>query len=182
MGTSSGVFGTTARRRLPPCVLGARRKEIIHDPQNPGQIGVAVTCRRPVCTGDRGITGDAAGIGQRGVRGADAARLTWDDVNDRGDSEVYELVFSGRGEHQSVFDQPGWESVHKELARVGVTLVLLHGEYTDTCVTTGVPAMGYCIEAAFGSARGVKRCGTSVHRGHSTSPVRRKFSSQAVPR
>lgn len=77
------------------------------------------------------------------LEAADAAGLSWDDVKDRADSEVYELVFPGRGEHQSVFAQPDWERVHKELARVGVTLKLLHGEYTDTCFATGVPAMGY---------------------------------------
>ncbi|MDN6521611.1 MAG: IS21 family transposase, partial [Yaniella sp.] len=77
------------------------------------------------------------------LEAADAAGLSWDDVKDRADSDVYALVFPGRGEHQSVFAQPDWESVHKELARVGVTLKLLHGEYTDTCLTTGAPAMGY---------------------------------------
>ena len=33
--------------------------------------------------------------------------------------------------------------VHRELARVGVTLKLLHGEYADERATTGAPAMGY---------------------------------------
>ena len=73
---------------------------------------------------------------------ADTAGLGWDDVKDRTDGEVYELVFPGRGEHQSVFAQPDWEQVHKELARVGVTLKLLHSEYTDDCAARA-PAMGY---------------------------------------
>ncbi|PZT86156.1 IS21 family transposase [Brevibacterium ihuae] len=77
------------------------------------------------------------------LEAADAAGLGWDDVKDRTDGEVYALVFPGRGEHQSVFVQPDWELVHKELARVGVTLKLLHGEYADTCVAGGEPAMGY---------------------------------------
>jgi transposase len=33
--------------------------------------------------------------------------------------------------------------VHRELARVGVTLKLLHGEYLDACRTEGSTAMGY---------------------------------------
>lgn len=74
---------------------------------------------------------------------AEKAGIGWGDIKDLPDDEVYRLVFPGRGEHQSVFAQPDWELVHKELARVGVTLKLLHSEYTDDCVTTGAPAMGY---------------------------------------
>ena len=62
---------------------------------------------------------------------------------DRSDAEVYALLFPGRGEHESVFVQPDWEGIHKELAKVGVTLKLLHGEYVDGCAVTGQPAMGY---------------------------------------
>ena len=61
----------------------------------------------------------------------------------RTDAEVYALLFPGRGEHESVFVQPDWDAVHKELAKVGVTLKLLHGEYVDGCAVTGQPAMGY---------------------------------------
>src|SRR5699024_7612273 len=77
------------------------------------------------------------------LEAADAAGLGWDDAKDRTDAEVYELVFPGRGQHQSVFAQPDWEQVHKELARVGVTLKLLHSEYSDDCRAAGAPAMGY---------------------------------------
>jgi transposase len=56
---------------------------------------------------------------------------------------VYALLFPGRGEHESVFVQPDWDGVHKELAKVGVTLKLLHGEYVDGCAATGQPSMGY---------------------------------------
>lgn len=77
------------------------------------------------------------------LEAADAAGVGWDDVADHPDAEVYELLFPGRGEHQSVFTQPDWERIHKELARVGVTLKLLHGEYVDDCAASGAPAMGY---------------------------------------
>ena len=77
------------------------------------------------------------------LEAADAAGVSWDDVVERPEGEVYALLFPGRGEHQSVFAQPDWDRVHKELARVGVTLKLLHGEYADECAATGAPAMGY---------------------------------------
>ena len=57
----------------------------------------------------------------------------WDDIADSSDGEVYARLFPGRGEHQSVFAQPDWDQVHREMARVGVTLKLLHGEYADSC-------------------------------------------------
>jgi transposase len=74
---------------------------------------------------------------------ANAAGLSWDDVKDRPDGEVYGLLFPGRGDHHSVFAQPDWERIHKEMARVGVTLKLLHGEYVDACAGAGDPAMSY---------------------------------------
>lgn len=74
---------------------------------------------------------------------ADATGTTWDDVTDLDDSDVYARLFPGRGEHESVFAQPDWEQVHREMAQVGVTLKLLHGEYTDACTAGGDPAMGY---------------------------------------
>ncbi|SMX71138.1 hypothetical protein BAUR9175_01028, partial [Brevibacterium aurantiacum] len=77
------------------------------------------------------------------LEAADAAGLGWDDVKDRADSEVYGLLFPGRGDHDSVFAQPDWKAVHKEMARVGVTLKLLHGEYADECAAAGDPAMSY---------------------------------------
>ncbi|MGO1699884.1 MAG: IS21 family transposase [Micrococcaceae bacterium] len=77
------------------------------------------------------------------LEAADAAGTDWEAVKDRADGEVYALLFPGRGEHHSVFAQPDWEQAHREMARVGVTLKLLHGEYADACATTGEPAMSY---------------------------------------
>lgn len=74
---------------------------------------------------------------------ADRANLCWDDIAQQSDAEVYALLFPGRGEHQSVYAQPDWTAVHRELARVGVTLKLLHAEYLDRCQNAGDPAMGY---------------------------------------
>ena len=77
------------------------------------------------------------------LEAADATGTTWDDVVDLADGEVYSRLFPGRGEHESVFAQPDWERVHREMARVGVTLKLLHGEYADAAAETGEPVMGY---------------------------------------
>lgn len=98
-----------------------------------------------------GLSGRAIAASQRISRNsvaavleaADAAGVGWDDIKDRPEAEVYSMVFPGRGEHESVYAQPDFEQVHKELARVGVTLKLLHGEYLDACAAAGEPAMGY---------------------------------------
>ena len=77
------------------------------------------------------------------LEAADATETSWDDVVELTDEQVYTRLFPGRGEHESVFAQPDWEQVHREMARVGVTLKLLHSEYTDQCSASKAPAMGY---------------------------------------
>ena len=52
------------------------------------------------------------------------------------------LLFPGRNEHASACRQPDWEAVHRELAKTGVTLRLLHAEYRDSCLSDGSPSMG----------------------------------------
>lgn len=58
------------------------------------------------------------------------------------------MLFPGRGERESVYEQPDWARVHRELARVGVTLRILHGEYADECAAAGRPRMGYDVSAS----------------------------------
>lgn len=99
----------------------------------------------------QGLSGRAIarsqGMSRRSVSDVlDAARAVgvgWDDVAGKTDGEVYALLFPGRGERESVYEQPDWARVHRELARVGVTLRILHGEYADGCRRTGKPHMGY---------------------------------------
>ncbi|SJN44943.1 Mobile element protein [Microbacterium esteraromaticum] len=74
---------------------------------------------------------------------ADREGIGWDEVADLEEADVYARLFPGRGEHESVHAQPDWDRVHRELARVGVTLKLLHGEYVDACRGKGETAMGY---------------------------------------
>ena len=74
---------------------------------------------------------------------ADRLAIGWEDVADLPEHEVYELVFPDRSEHRSVYAQPDWDVMHKELARVGVTLKLLHSEYADQHSASGQPVMSY---------------------------------------
>lgn len=77
------------------------------------------------------------------IDAADREGIDFDDVDELDESAVYARLFPGRGEHESVHAQPDWDLVHRELAKVGVTLKLLHGEYVDTCRADGATAMGY---------------------------------------
>ena len=74
---------------------------------------------------------------------AELAGLGWDDVAELSEAEVYAVLFPGRGVRESVFAQPDWARVHTELARVGVTLKLLHQEYVDASSRAGQAVMSY---------------------------------------
>lgn len=73
---------------------------------------------------------------------ADREGIGWDDIVELEEADVYARLFPGRGDYESVHAQPDWDRVHRELARVGVTLKLLHGEYVDACRSKGETAMG----------------------------------------
>ena len=53
------------------------------------------------------------------LEAADREGVGWDDVEDLDERAVYARLFPGRGEHESVYAQPDWRVVHRELARVG---------------------------------------------------------------
>ena len=100
---------------------------------------------------DQGLSGRAIarslGIARQSVAEVQAASaaagIAYPDVETKPDDEVYSMLFPGRGERESVYEQPDWARVHRELARVGVTLRILHGEYADECAAAGRPRMGY---------------------------------------
>ena len=77
------------------------------------------------------------------MEAADRDGVSWDEVAELDEMAIYARLFPGRGEHESVHSQPDWDLVHRELAKVGVTLKLLHGEYVDSCRAEGATAMGY---------------------------------------
>ena len=77
------------------------------------------------------------------LEAAEQRNISWDEVREKSENGVYVLLFPGRGDHESVFAQPDWGAIHHELAKVGVTLKLLHGEYVDSQAGTGQAVMGY---------------------------------------
>jgi transposase len=106
---------------------------------------------------------EAQGISQHSSikveRAAAREHLTWETAAGMTENEVYERLFPGVGVRESAYVQPDWPVLHRELARVGVTLKLLHAEYLDRCQYTGAPGMGYdrfCkTYAAYVRAQGV---------------------------
>ena len=69
--------------------------------------------------------------------------IAWADVKDVPEDEVYRLFYPDRHVRESVFDEPDWDYVHKEMAKVGVNLRLLHDEYKSDCARRHMVAMGY---------------------------------------
>lgn len=106
---------------------------------------------------------EAQGVSRHSIikveRSATQEDLSWAVAAGMTDSEVYERLFPGVGERQSAYQQPDWPVLHRELARVGVTLKLLHAEYLDHCRQAGAAGMGYdrfCkTYAAYTRAQGV---------------------------
>lgn len=74
---------------------------------------------------------------------ADEKVVSWDDVEPMSDAEAYALLFPERVHDGSAYADPDWEHVHRELARVGVTLKRLHAEYRDGRRSKGEPFMSY---------------------------------------
>lgn len=69
--------------------------------------------------------------------------VSWEDVEGMSEEAAYALLFPVRGDAGPVHADPDWARVHRELARTGVTLKLLHAEYADGCAEAGAPSMSY---------------------------------------
>lgn len=69
--------------------------------------------------------------------------VSYEDVAGLSDEEVYALLFPDRNNHEPAYEDPDWDYVHRELAKAGVTLRLLHSEYADRCADSGKVSMGY---------------------------------------
>lgn len=67
----------------------------------------------------------------------------WEDARPLSDREVYDRLFPERAHEATVYPDPDWERIHRELARDGVTLKRLHAEYRDACSARGEASMGY---------------------------------------
>ena len=74
---------------------------------------------------------------------ADRLGITFEDIRDKDDAEVYRMFYPDRHTVENMYHQPDYEYIHNELKRVGVTLKLLWQEYQGSCAEDGVIAMGY---------------------------------------
>jgi transposase len=68
--------------------------------------------------------------------------VTYADVADMDENEVYYLVYPAKKDTELVFADPDYEYIHKELKKPGVTLKLLHDEYVKKCNETNQTPMG----------------------------------------
>ena len=69
--------------------------------------------------------------------------IAWEDVRDVPDDDVYRLFYPDRHVREGVFEELDWGYVHKEMAKIGVNLRLLHDEHKERCRRSGKVAMGY---------------------------------------
>lgn len=63
---------------------------------------------------------------------ADALGVSYADVADKSDDEVYLLFFPDKFRKETVYAPVNYEYVHNELKKTGVTLKLLWHEYKDS--------------------------------------------------
>ena len=69
------------------------------------------------------------------VEAAKAKGISWPLDDDVTNEELQEFLFPGKYKPLSIYQMPDFAYIHKELARPGVNLTLLHEEYTNKCLT-----------------------------------------------
>ena len=74
---------------------------------------------------------------------AEHQNITYQDIKNMPDDEVYHLFFPDRHQLENLYEQLDYEYVHSELKRTGVTLKLLWQEYQDKCTASTKIPMGY---------------------------------------
>lgn len=74
---------------------------------------------------------------------ASEMNITYDDIKDKSEEEVYRLFFPNKFASDTLYKQPDYRYIHSELKKTGVTLKLLWNEYKDTCVADGELSFGY---------------------------------------
>lgn len=67
--------------------------------------------------------------------------ITWPLDESYTDQKLEELLYPEKMEQMNVFSEPDYEYIHRELARPGVNLALLHAEYLARCAEAGM--IGY---------------------------------------
>lgn len=76
-------------------------------------------------------------------RRADALDLTYADIQNISEPEVYQKFFLSKHQSETLFTLLDYDYVQEELKRVGVTLKLLWTEYVDECKKQKSIAAGY---------------------------------------
>ena len=74
---------------------------------------------------------------------ADKLGITFEDVKEKSEEEVYRMFYPDKFAIESLYKDPDYEYVHKELKKIGVTLKLLWQEYCDKCSSLNEISMGY---------------------------------------
>ena len=76
-------------------------------------------------------------------RRADELDLTYADIQNISEQEVYQKLFPSKHQSEALYTLPDYDYVQEELKRVGVTLKLLWTEYVDECKKQKSIAVGY---------------------------------------
>ena len=74
---------------------------------------------------------------------ATAKGLTQQRLEAMSDTEIYTLLFPEKEASNVIYAEVDYEYVTAELKRTGVTMKLLHEEYTDKCRADGTVPVGY---------------------------------------
>lgn len=64
---------------------------------------------------------------------ATASDIGFDEIASLDNTKIKRLLFPSLGKASSNYVEPDFDYIHKELARTGVTLIMLWGEYAATC-------------------------------------------------
>ncbi|MFD2115831.1 hypothetical protein ACFSTH_11875 [Paenibacillus yanchengensis] len=76
-------------------------------------------------------------------RRASELGITYDDVKDKSDEEVYRMFYPDKYVSEMLYNLPDYSYIHTELKKTGVNLKLLWHEYKDLCHTSNTLSMGY---------------------------------------
>jgi len=74
---------------------------------------------------------------------AQERQISFADVEGKSNEEAYRMFFPDKHPEETIYEQPDYATVHKELPRTGVTLKLLWKEYRDRCKHHGLTSYGY---------------------------------------
>lgn len=69
--------------------------------------------------------------------------ISYDDVKDKSDEEVYRMFYPDKYVSEMLYKLPDYSYIHTELKKTGVNLKLLWHEYKDLCHTSNALSMGY---------------------------------------